>query len=165
MTLSTSQIAGNRRQLWQPQFEDFEFRAALEAGYAHRRPYRNQKLTNSASVSCRARFANWWRTGMRSSSSPAREPAFSPTTPFMKSRRAHRRDGARMFPRRPDDREGEGAAAGRVEAAEAGSNPVHLSASRSRRAAGRWADAVGRGGHRLRDGHRRQRRLAACSRR
>ena len=68
------------------------------------------------------------------------------------------------FCRSGADREGEGAAAGRVETAVAGQDTLHLSASRARPQAGERADRIGLHGGRLRDRHRRARpSTAACA--
>ena len=58
---------------------------------------------------------------------------------YVERRRGDRRDGAGCLRPRGDDRESEGAAAGRVRAAAEGADSVHLSASRGVEAADRSA--------------------------
>ena len=76
--------------------------------------------------------------------------------------RADRPDRRRHLRLRRDGREGEGAAAGRMEAAPRRADPFHLPASRARSGPDEGPDGIRLHGRRLRDGDRRSRRAASA---
>ena len=76
---------------------------------------------------------------------------FADDAAYEKAGAAHSAHGGSRVRRGGDDRQGEGAAGGRVSPAQAGPDPVHLSASRARSGAGPRPDGIRRDRDRLRD--------------